>query len=156
MNESMNSEPLAPTAGAVLASARARSGLSLQDVATRTRISRTTLEAIEGERWSELPGEAYVRGFVKIYAREVGLDPRVPLALMDGAKAEVVVAEEAATRAQDVADRADTWSAVRVRAAYALVVGTLIAVTLATLFSVSPPRLEAKVLDRGAPGAVRP
>ncbi len=156
MTELTNQESISPSAGSVLASARLRSGLSLQDVATRTRISRSTLEAIENERWSELPGDAYVRGFVRIYAREVGLDPRVPLALMDGAKAEVVVAEEAATRAQDAAELADTWSTVRVRAAYALVVGALIAVTMATLFSVSPPKLEAKVLDRGAPGVTRP
>ena len=155
MTVTMN-EPTKPSAGSVLASARLRHGLSLQEVASRTRIPRSTLEAIEGERWGDLPGKAYVRGFIRLYAREVGLDPRVALALVDGAAADQAVAEEVATTARDDAERAETWSTVRVRAAYAMALGVLIAATMAALFSVSPPRLEAKVLDRGAPTAPTP
>jgi hypothetical protein len=80
----------------------------------------------------------------------------VALALVDGAAAEQAVAEEVATTARDDAERAETWSTVRVRAAYAMALGVLIAATMAALFSVSPPRLEAKVLDRGAPTAPTP
>src|ERR671918_2252147 len=49
--------------------------VSLDDVAERTKISRRYLEAIEEERYDRLPGEAFVRGFIRSYAQSVGLDP---------------------------------------------------------------------------------
>src|SRR5919106_4613997 len=49
--------------------------VSLDDVAERTKISRRYLEAIEEERYDRLPGETFVRGFIRSYAQSVGLDP---------------------------------------------------------------------------------
>jgi cytoskeleton protein RodZ len=49
--------------------------ISLDDVAERTKISRRYLEAIEEERYDRLPGETFVRGFIRSYAQSVGLDP---------------------------------------------------------------------------------
>src|SRR6266498_3884435 len=49
--------------------------ISLDDVAERTKISRRYLEAIEESRYDRLPGETFVRGFIRSYAKFVGLDP---------------------------------------------------------------------------------
>src|SRR5919201_6022768 len=49
--------------------------ISLDDVAEHTKISRRYLEAIEESRYDRLPGETFVRGFIRSYAKSVGLDP---------------------------------------------------------------------------------
>ena len=61
--------------------ARERLGLSLRDVADRTRIRMAILEAIENDDVDRLPPPIFTRGFVKAYAREVGLDPQAAAAL---------------------------------------------------------------------------
>jgi cytoskeletal protein RodZ len=61
--------------GARLRDARERSGLSLRDIAARTRISLTHLEALERNEVSKLPGGIFARAFVRGYAEQVGLDP---------------------------------------------------------------------------------
>jgi cytoskeletal protein RodZ len=53
--------------------AREAAGLSLADVATRTRITQRHLVAIEKSDFSELPGRTYVTGFARAYARAVDL-----------------------------------------------------------------------------------
>lgn len=53
--------------------AREAAGLSIADVATRTRITQRHLEAIENSDFSELPGRTYVTGFARAYARAVDL-----------------------------------------------------------------------------------
>ncbi len=53
--------------------AREAAGLSLADVATRTRITQRHLQAIEKSEFSELPGRTYVTGFARAYARAVEL-----------------------------------------------------------------------------------
>ena len=60
-------------AGERLRTAREAAGLSLADVATRTRITQRHLEAIEKSEFSELPGRTYVTGFARAYARAVDL-----------------------------------------------------------------------------------
>ena len=48
--------------------------ITLEEVADSTKISRRYLEAIEEGRYASLPGEAFVRGFVRAYAQSIGLD----------------------------------------------------------------------------------
>ena len=62
------------TPGAKLRAAREALGLSMQDVATRTRIAQRQLEAIERDDYSALPGIPYAVGFARAYARAVDLD----------------------------------------------------------------------------------
>ena len=57
-------------------------GLGLDEVERETRIGRRYLEAIEGERYELLPAPVYARGFVRGYARCLGLDEEEALALM--------------------------------------------------------------------------
>lgn len=136
--------------GTLLAAARIRHGLPLSEIADRTRIARQVLEAIESENWSALPAQVYVRGFIRLYAREVGLDPKVPLSLLDNQSQARVEAEVRAQTEAEAADRRATWDSIRWRAAYSVAIGLIVAVTLAAMFSVSPPRIEARALGPSA------
>jgi transcriptional regulator with XRE-family HTH domain len=60
--------------GARLRSAREAKGLSLQEVATQTRIPIRHLEHIEKGEWDALPAATYSVGFARSYATSVGLD----------------------------------------------------------------------------------
>ena len=60
--------------GASLREARTRRGLSLDDVTAGLRIRERYVTALEEERWDLLPGEAYAKGFLRMYAEFLGLD----------------------------------------------------------------------------------
>src|SRR5262245_5433424 len=60
--------------GAILRVAREALGLSLVDLSRATKISTSLLSAVEQMRFDRLPALIYTRGFIKAYAREVGLD----------------------------------------------------------------------------------
>lgn len=60
--------------GASLREARMRRGLSSEDVQKAIRIRDRYLHAIEEEHWELLPGDAYVKGFLRTYAEFLGLD----------------------------------------------------------------------------------
>lgn len=67
--------PLGPqTVGERLRHAREAQGLSLDDVASRTRIPTRHLQHIEREEWDALPAITYCIGFVRSYANAIGLD----------------------------------------------------------------------------------
>jgi len=57
-----------------LRAAREARGLSLDDVATRTRVPVRHLHAIEAGDWDALPAITYSVGFVKSFANAVGLN----------------------------------------------------------------------------------
>lgn len=60
--------------GARLAEARRRRGKSLKDVETTLRIRSQYLEALEKNEFKQIPGEAYVKAFLRSYASYLGLD----------------------------------------------------------------------------------
>lgn len=67
-------ETEAPTVGERLRAAREEKGLSLEEVAARTRIPRRHLESLEQSDWERLPAPTYSIGFAKSYASAVDLD----------------------------------------------------------------------------------
>lgn len=62
------------TAGERLREAREAQGLSLAEIAARTRVPVRQLEAIETSNFAVLPSITYSVGFAKAYARAVGVD----------------------------------------------------------------------------------
>lgn len=60
--------------GALLRSTRLQAGLDVRDVARSLRIRRTYLEAIETGQFQVFPAPVYALGFVRAYARQLGLD----------------------------------------------------------------------------------
>lgn len=65
--------------------------MTLADIQARTHIARGTLEALERGEFHRLPADVYVRGFLRAYAREVGLDPAEVLAQYDGLRGQTAV-----------------------------------------------------------------
>jgi cytoskeletal protein RodZ len=61
--------------GQLLKEARKEKGITLEQLEETTKIRRRYLEAIEDGDYHVLPGNFYVRAFIKSYAEAVGLDP---------------------------------------------------------------------------------
>ena len=61
--------------GATLRRARERKRLTLEQIAQSTKISVSTLNALESNDFDRLPATVYTRGFLRSFAREVDLDP---------------------------------------------------------------------------------
>ena len=72
----MDEQVTSPTSsvGDQLRAARTKKKMSLEDVASQTRIPRRHLESIENGAWDQLPAPTYTIGFAKSYASAVGLD----------------------------------------------------------------------------------
>lgn len=68
-------------AGQKLQEKRLEKGLSLEEVAQKTKIRLNFLSAIEKGDYSELPSVAYAQGFVRNYASFLGFPEREILAL---------------------------------------------------------------------------
>lgn len=63
------------TVGALLRKTRLAKKQDLRDIASYLCIRYQFLEALEENRYKELPGEAYANGFIRSYAAYLGLDP---------------------------------------------------------------------------------
>ncbi len=49
---------------------------SIEDIASALRLSQAQINSLEDSRWDSLPGAAYVKGFLRNYARTLGVDPQ--------------------------------------------------------------------------------
>jgi hypothetical protein len=61
--------------GDILRSVRQKKGATISEVAAATRIKEPYLEALEAGEYQMLPGPAYITGFLRNYARYLGLHP---------------------------------------------------------------------------------
>lgn len=59
--------------GKYLRQQREAKAMSIEEVARATRVPMSSVERLESDQFDELPGEVFVRGFMKSYARAVGL-----------------------------------------------------------------------------------
>jgi cytoskeleton protein RodZ len=64
-----------PSVGDEFRIAREARGLSLSDVAEHIHIRSVYLQALEEEDWAAIGAPVYIRGFIRTYARFLGLDP---------------------------------------------------------------------------------
>jgi cytoskeleton protein RodZ len=70
-------DPREPTVGAVLRRARAHKGVDMDDASRATRIAVRHLDALERDApLGAFPAPVYARGFLRQYARYLGLDER--------------------------------------------------------------------------------
>jgi cytoskeleton protein RodZ len=63
--------------GGRLVAAREAKGLTLEVVANKLRLSAATLQAIESNRYEDLPEPIFVRGYLRAYARLLEMDGKV-------------------------------------------------------------------------------
>lgn len=109
-----------------LRQAREAKNITIQEIAASTKISSRALQALEKEQFDQLPGGIFNKGFVRSYARYVGLDEeKTVAAYMEAAKAtepepdlEAMQAQVAANAAKDLS----MWNSVTVVGIVALVV----------------------------------
>ncbi|PSH02964.1 MAG: hypothetical protein CXZ00_14740 [Acidobacteria bacterium] len=66
--------------GENLRQARQARNITLRDISAATKISTRALQALEDERFDLLPGGIFNKGFVRSYARYVGLDEEKTIA----------------------------------------------------------------------------
>ena len=77
--------------GSCLRRAREERALTLGDVSASTKVPRSALELLESGSLAGLPAHVFVRGFIRSYAKAVGIAESKPLGLFDravGAKTE--------------------------------------------------------------------
>lgn len=74
-----------PALGERFRAAREARGLTLSDVSEQIRIRSVYLAAIEEGNWSAIGAPVYVRGFLRTYARFLGLDPEEVIAAFNSA-----------------------------------------------------------------------
>jgi len=134
--------------GSVLAAGRHALNLSVSDVARHLKISPAQVEALEQGAYERLPGRVFVRGFLRNYAKLIGIDPQPLLRSIESQMPHPAVAEERAPSAHVVMprERAARWPLYTVLAA-ALIVGALAIYEFG--FNEPPP----PPADAAAPGA---
>ena len=71
------------TAGGMLAARRVEMGLGVVDVSAKLKLSKRQVEALEADRYADLPGNTFVKGFVRNYARLLEMDSQPLLAYLD-------------------------------------------------------------------------
>ncbi len=147
--------------GARLQWQRERLGLSVTDVAARLRLHPNQVRALEQEALSALPEAAYVRGFVRGYARVLDLDP-APLLTDLGQKLAPAAASVVDGMAQ-ARDYSPVRAAAREHASRKIVMAgaVLLLIALGALgwYATHQPRLEpppAVVPTPTPPGPVSP
>ena len=69
--------------GTLLEKARLQQGLTIEEMSERTKIKPQFLLAIEEENFHELPGDAYVKPFVRTYAKALGLEDEIAISYED-------------------------------------------------------------------------
>src|SRR5204862_6437338 len=65
---------MSQTLGEKLRHAREERGISISEVAEQTRISALYIESIEKDNYKPLPGAIFNKGFLKSYAKFIGVD----------------------------------------------------------------------------------
>jgi len=68
--------------GSILRSARETQGLTVTDVAERIKFSVKQVEALEADESAALPEGAFLRGFIRSYARTLHIDETTLLAML--------------------------------------------------------------------------
>lgn len=69
------------TPGKFLKKTREEKGKSLEDLSKLLKIRCDYLKAIEDEDYQSLPGEVFIKGYIRIYAKEMGVDSDYALGL---------------------------------------------------------------------------
>lgn len=72
--EAMQAPTPIPLPGAVLAAERQARGWSVEYVASHLKLATRQIHALEEDRYGALPSPVVIRGFIRIYAKMLGID----------------------------------------------------------------------------------
>ncbi|WP_296600787.1 helix-turn-helix domain-containing protein [Phenylobacterium sp.] len=146
------------TLGEALRAVRQEKGLTLPELAERTRVRRAYLEAIEEMQLDALPSRPFTIGYIRAYATALGLDPELAT---ERFKSDEPVLDEPLRAPVGVLDEKDPRVA-------AFLVGALIVIIAIVLWNVAqrammaaapppplaPPVQTAKALEQVKAGTV--
>ena len=93
----MSTEKIEPTVnptsglpGALLRQAREDKGLTIEEMSAISNLTKQVIRGIEADEYSELAGLSFVRGYLKLYAKKLGVDEGRVLEAFDRWKAEQI------------------------------------------------------------------
>lgn len=75
MNMDNNTENMG-TLGAYLKKTRELHGISIEELASSTKINISVLAALESDNFKKLPAPIFVKGFIRSYLKYLGVDPK--------------------------------------------------------------------------------
>ncbi|HVZ87603.1 MAG TPA: helix-turn-helix domain-containing protein [Polyangia bacterium] len=147
--------------GNCLRRAREEKSLTVGDVSATTKVPRTAIELLEAGSLHGLPAHVFVRGFIRSYAKAVGIAEAGPLGLFDRAVNRESEAERAKS-ASPVVDPSlaggvvDEDEAGRRRglglAVFVIILVLIATITLSLLLRRPPQSGEGLSLQRATPG----
>jgi len=150
-----------PVIGPQLAAARERVGLSVDQLADRTRIRPHVIESIEVDDFAPCGGDFYARGHLRTLARVLGVDAAPLLATYDDAYADAPVTPRAVFEAELATGHGGlrpmrggpNWSVL-----VAAVMGVVLIWSIARLVMAGSPAAPAPQisLDSGSSGTTNP
>ncbi|MBP5296025.1 MAG: helix-turn-helix domain-containing protein, partial [Bacteriovoracaceae bacterium] len=148
--------------GEYLRQAREAQSLSLKQISQKTKINTTQLDFLENGEITKLPNKAYVIGYVKSYAKTIGLDLEYCLRLLEDAYRPLNPPPP--TTASGPTNAATTFPLKNVLAGVALVVGLVIIILIAknlpskkaTSVAVATPTPQFATLTESAVATVTP
>jgi len=70
--------------GSLLKGEREKRGFTLDQLSQVTRLRKHYIEALEDEKWDNLPSPVYVKGFIRAYAQGLGFDGKEAISLYEG------------------------------------------------------------------------
>jgi cytoskeleton protein RodZ len=127
--------------GAYLKNLREERGISLEEVSERTKIAASNLNFLENDHYELLPPKVFVKGFIRSYVEELGLDPEEALKRFDefvkeGELSGYEEEEHPLFQAQPPASSfvKSTWFTVALTAAGILALGILLVTGVSHLF----------------------
>jgi cytoskeleton protein RodZ len=80
-----DTQPAAPSAGALLRAAREKQGLHIAALAASIKVAPRKLDALENDRWQDLPDATFTRALAQTVCRTLKIDARPILALLPAA-----------------------------------------------------------------------
>jgi cytoskeletal protein RodZ len=81
--------------GSYLRAERELRQIPLAEIADATKIPIQVLESLERGQWEELPAEVFVRGFVRSYARHIGVNPEEACGRYNGVLEQIAAEQQA-------------------------------------------------------------
>ncbi len=91
------------TVGQKLRQVREAKGLTIKDIENETSIRALYIKAIEDDDYTVVPGEVYLKGFIRSYASYLGLDAQVLIEMYRAATAAETVLPESESKKDEQA-----------------------------------------------------
>lgn len=88
--------------GNILRTERETQGRTLTEVSKAVYIKTKYLSALEEENFAAIPGEVYVKGFIRAYASYLGVDGEELVAQYDGPSESILLQKETPTAVTEV------------------------------------------------------